>query len=51
MSTKEEMDFLKWLRYFWAEADFGTSHSDVVSSLYSKFKERTGIKIQELEED
>lgn len=38
-----------WLEDFWANADFGPAHEDVVDIMYAGFKERTGIVIPDME--
>ena len=44
-STKEEATELEWLRYFYANADFGPADDDVRQIIQGCFEAKTGKSV------
>jgi len=43
------MNDYKWLEYFFAYADFGPAHEDVVEMIYEDYKKRGGDPVDYME--
>jgi hypothetical protein len=40
-----------WLEWFYINADFGPAHGDVMTYMYERFKEETGLRVPQVEQD
>lgn len=41
----EQASELKWLKWFFSNADFGPAHGDVMQYLFDEFEEATGLQV------
>ena len=42
MEEQEQYVHNQWLEWFWANADFGPAHGDVLISMMERFEKETG---------